>query len=593
MPRPRGDRVSKIESFFLLTEKGDYECTICNAKIRCQTERGAPGRSRHLAGHTEEWGTVPVAETRAKRPREEKESPEIATKLAEKRKFQVAELFGRNLLPFSLASDEFFEADGVNRKNIIGLMEKAGEALFDKFLQDNKNSYYTMAIDGGTNCNQKTLNICVVVDGIARNIAASRIGSHTTDNIVLEVEKAIGSLADLKPAAITSDNAANVRAATSQLAKRHKCFFTTCGCHCVNLAVKNMLYPTAKMQEAREIVDKVRLADPSCPPEIDSRWLGCYDGMAYVAAHKAAINYDQLLSREEVNLVEESLSIVEPFYHSTRAMEAEQATIFVAITKLHFCLQWLEGHEDFSKFFARNVYTEALVCAAALSPALIPKTLIEPYQRMIHFCLKDAASNFDDDQNTNPKKIRQLLSEWQAYIEGEPQRAFRQTLVASSQGSQPQVPWLGEAPILWSIFERLMNTSASSGSVERSFSAHARAHSWTRAALKETSLNIQLRLHSLLNQAKARSNWSDMLPGALECEKILEWCWPAWVDAHGPQLSVGDKVQVWFADGRENLSAYRCRLVSKDKDNWKVMWATSRESTQPFNPKVDPWIILA
>ena len=613
MPRKKSDRVIAIEKKFALDENGLYKCLAdgCGVKVRCQDGSGAPGRASHLKQHKEIFETLPKAEERPikqlpaqpagqqaappqqapaakpqKRPRVEGEN-QITLKPGDVvvNQTNVLRYFARNLDPFARADDELWNGIGLTRHTVPDKMEAAGNDLFKIFLETNKGAFCSISIDGGTNCHQKTLNMCCIVDGVSRCIGAWRIGSHTIENLTKKMSDAMETIGGgLIIASFVSDNAANMRGATLDLALKHRAVFSTCGCHSLNTMVRRVAYAWPEVSRARAIADTVRAVEKSCPLEIDTRWIACFDSFEWIAKNRNKLIADETITRLQVEQVECALAKLQQAELSTLKMEKDDANIFTAVEEYGKALAIFQDDPLFPELFWRNVYSPALVTAAALSPLLAPETIIPPFRAMIEYCLKDVLTDICPNATQ-----RELKKELDHVFDGATQRFYRRD--SSKQ------PWeAGDTPHAQMLMQRLRATAASSSSVERLFSAHARAHSKNRWNLGEDNLMSQLRFHSLLAKERATGKWNEKFPSQENCDRVISWCWAAWQRDREPNLSPGDCVTVWFATGDNRLAPYKCKLMQMEADDgsaWKVRWSSGKDSQQTFKPFVDPWIMQA
>jgi hypothetical protein len=120
MPRQKSERVKAIEKLFSITDDGKYECLVCKIKVKDVEGDGAPGRSGHLKTHKEQWEKIPAPQARAATRNEQPKQEEPEERRARKKNrlegdfvsvpvVNAVDFFARNLLPFSVANDDFFE----------------------------------------------------------------------------------------------------------------------------------------------------------------------------------------------------------------------------------------------------------------------------------------------------------------------------------------------------------------------------------------------------------------------------------------------------------------------------------------------------
>lgn len=245
------------------------------------------------------------------------------------------------------------------------------------------------------------------------------------------------------------------------------------------------------------------------------------------------------------------------------------------------CLQIFQEHQLFPELFRRNIYCKSLVAAAALSPLLAPETLIPPFRAMVEYCLKDVLT--DIVPSATPRELKKELDH---IFDGATQRFYRR--------DDTKQPWeAGDTPHTQMLMQRLRSTAASSASVERLFSAHARAHRKNRWNIGEENLMAQLRFHSLLTKERSKGKWNDKFPSLENCDRVISWCWAAWQRERELNLSVDDCVITWFTTADNRLAPYKCKLLKMEVEDgsvWKVRWSSGKDSQQMFKPYVDPWI---
>jgi len=599
MPRTKSNRSKKIESMFEMVRVGVYKCTVdaCHVEVHCNA--GFGGRASHLRiRHKTEYDELPAAAKRARgeKPKEEKEegttdeeAPATQPKEQEKRQptitqGMVIEFLARNVLPFSLVEDKLFRALDISRRNVAELMATRLAELKLQFRDYVGDVPVAMCIDSGTNV-QRTLNITVVFNGVGRVIASERIDEHTIPNLTESIVSVVDA-SGLKFGSFVSDNASNVKGTCCALAKKYRCIASTCGCHGLNLFVKKMLYEFDCVAAAREVADKIRSAGENVPNEISTRWLPAYNAVEHVSKNKHRYIAEEMMTRAQSETVEQALSAMKPFLYATRKCDSDESTIFDVVTAVQ-CLNVLPQGQAFNDIFARNIWSDALVLACVLSPHFVPEQCTPPIRSLIEATFLDVCTDVDPGLDDKPRRLRCELA---SIMEGHLQRGFR----LSKEKQSVEEFWnSGCTPITYRVLCLLRTVPSSSSSVERSFSAHARLHTWLRNGLCEESVRAQLGLHTFLKHEEDLKRKMIRIeidpPNAADIEKCLLWCFFAWSMPKANALKEGDSVLVWFKGTGLRESAYKCKLLEKIGSLWRVRWQSDASSTQRFDPDQDTW----
>jgi hypothetical protein len=600
MPPKKGQRVAAIEKHFGPPEQADaqilYACVVegCREKVRCAEGRGAPGRLSHLKNsHKDIFEALP-------KPRERQQADptqEAAAHAQEHdRKRQrncddAIDFLARNLLPFSLSEDTFVRREGLNRNNVAEKMADRLRRLKETFVLSAQGGFYSIAVDSGTNAGMRTLNATLLHRNVSRTVLAERVKEQTAENIVEAISKVVEMAKGLRVSAFVSDNAANVKLACVLLAQKYHALSSSCGCHAINTVVKRICYTWADIDRARKICDKARDADKSIPVEIDSRWNSAFLAFEAVVKNGPKLVYNNVLSRQEVEGVAEAKALLEPYFFASKSLERDCATIFDSIKAKATCFVTAESDDLFQEIFGRNCYSTTLVAACAVSPMLASDSLIKPLQLMIEECIRDCLYNLNNDfsDKTADQEIKILL-------EGHIQRLHR---LKTCEEALAKVWQRGDTPLIGELVDFLVRVPASSATVERAFSPHARCHTWVRNSLSEESVISQLALHSFLSkQNESGTEPAVTSPTQAEAERILNWCFPEWAKIRTEKLKENDMVVVWYenasgAKGTGRLQPYRCKLLEQVGDAWKVKWNNDPGSQQRFKPNVDPWVWLS
>ena len=615
MPSKRGDRARIIEGFFADGVETDgvmvFKCLIeeCGANVACKEKRGAPGRANHIVQHhATTYATIPPARITMKIKSKPNPGTPISSqsltqrssteatddkKVDKKRRLEedgaVVELFARTLLPFSLADDAYFSKSGVHRKNIADKMATRLGELKNTFAASDVGGLYSVTIDSGTNSGTKTMNICVVHRGVCRTVAACRLETHTAENILEAIQKAILFLdGKMMPTSFVSDNAANVRAACRDIASKMRALNSSCICHSINIVVRRIAYTWKCVDDARSLVDRLREDVRNIPPEIDSRWIACFHGIEHVIKNKQALFYNESLSKADVDVLEQAKAALAPMYFASRSCERDGASIFDSIKAMAAAFVTASKDNIFPEIFNRNMYFPAIVAACALNPLFQLESAIKPYQLMIEQCVRDCLYQMDPDFNE-----RHVDTQLRILLEGGVQRIYRMKEPKDRQSTVDL--WAnGETPALHRLAAYLAQIPASSASVERCFSAHARLHNTFRCNLSEDSVAAQLGLHSFLKKnGDIGGNDAPTVASAAECELVIQWCLAAWsIERSETMLKDDLQVVIWFT-GNNRMQQYKAKLISQEGRLWTVRWHAEPKSAQKFNPLVDPWVTVA
>lgn len=496
---------------------------------------------------------------------------------------RVARLFARKLYPFSDVEDVFYKELGstLNRKNIADKMAAIAMVERSLFLKSCEKAHCAFAIDSGTNAGTRTLNVCVLSKGRSRLLEAIRIPVQSSAAIADCVGLAVKPFADAGcPVLFVSDNAMNVRVACMMLAETFHGICAGCACHATDKIFRKILLETKDVKEALAIVQGIpSTVSFRIPRDVETRWIGCYDALAAVAAHKLELVFeDNHLTVSAYEKVVKAKAILTPAFAASCLLEKDTSNIFVAAQMYGTVFVDMSFAQTFVELFSRNAYSVALVAACGLSPNLLPDTLIKPLRMMICDCVGTLLRQMGLFAPCVENELLVLMS-------GGPHRTFR------ASNSSPLHFWAaGETPTLHELFIALRNLPASSACVERSFSKHARLHTDARTTLAEESVSAQLSLNSFITQSTLITEMSDEYPTHVVCERVLEWCFPEWTGERAERLKEGDTVLVWF-DVQGKLTAYKAKLLTMDVANvWTVRWTKDATSNQTFNSRTDYWL---
>ena len=417
MGRKKSDRTALIEACFCddPVVQGDqtlFKCLVgdCGEMVADVVGRETPGRWSHLErNHSDKAKEMPQknamkAPTKKKEQNQqpEEKGQEDVEQARKKKRTETADLFARNLFPFLVADDPFFE--GFTRKNIVEALEARLEEVKTHFFEAHKNEMCSISIDGGTNAGTRTLNICILHSGCSRLLAAERLEHHTSEAIVESVTNVLKQVS-LTIAAFTSDNAANVRSANATRAKNHKALSVTCACHSLNIFVRRMVYEWESVDCARKIASSIRDLGEAVPVEIDTRWTAAFCAIDYVHSHRAKLLLEKKVNHADLEKIKAGWDALQPFYFATLRCEKLQATVYDTVEELGSCLaifdkQSANDRARFQEIFERNVYSWAVVAACATSLHWNPSSAIPPIRMMAEEALTDLCDDLCEKSGT-------------------------------------------------------------------------------------------------------------------------------------------------------------------------------------------------
>ena len=575
MGRPKSTLTKAIEDRFSDAVRQDdggyFECLACLSKVKCVGARGAPGRLNHLkVHHPAVLAEIIGQNPKAKRQRREKvtegsssdgggEAGGEVSKRSDRR--AEADFFARQLFPFTVADDPYFEGR-ISRKTIVtAILERQKEKL-GQFFADNKGLGCTLSLDSGTNAGTRTVNICCCFGGGAVLLSARRIEVHTGQNIADAVEEIIAPPFSLKICAFVGDNAANVKSAISTLASKRRCMWFCCACHAINQIVKKIAWTWKTVDDSRKFCDLLREGGAPVPQEIDTRWTGMYDAVSFVVQHGASLVFDGKARHSDVQSAKEAQELLKPFYVATLESEKDSSTVFDAVSAIGSCLNdSVTKDQIFLEAFQRNVYCNTIVAACALSPTWSPELAIKPIQAMVTEVLVELIDLTAPPGSDGEKLCHERATQTQISLlmSGALQKIWRLAEVKKAD------VWAkGETPKIEELFCQLQNCSASSATVERSFSAHAKAQTKQRTSVGETNISAQLSLHSILKVSSGQ--FSKAFPKEAAVERVLMSAVQCRCLGRSDGLKSGDAIVVWF-ETNHRLTPYRGKLIEQTNNN--------------------------
>ena len=571
-------RVKAVTAHF--TQDGDkFKCTIgsCNAAVACQVGRGAPGRERHLAKHhAEQFKALPAKFVRCV----------LAAKAKRNRDDETILWLCRRAHAFTELDDEFIRSQcSVTRKNFLERASPLAAHFLDDMLASSARKIVTLAVDGGTNAETATQNLCANIGGVSWFLEAARLENSTAEcikeRLVLWAEKF--KIAGAIVAGSIADNAANMQCA---LELANFPIRASCACHTVQLFVRTFCIN----EEIVHMIDKCRSIKeeecPTIPCVIDSRWNSTFMAIDVIVKNWAIFLAYNGLSREESEKLKEAHARLLPHYNDTLRCEGDGKNLFAALAAF-VNFRPYDQDAGFMEKWERNVSKPWVMVAALLLPQLIPET-IEPFiQARARSVLLDFAKTIIPDADEED-----LLRDCDALLDGSMQRVWRQRRSATVEDFWNSLP-TGFSDIALIIAA----VPASSSNVERSFSQHARVHTVHRKSLGENSVNVVMQIAMGQNAALQAGGFSPTSRDAFQ-HSTLEWllgkeCLSKTLQ-EARELKPHDRVVVFLIANtstvtRQKKKPYACKLLKKVGGEWDVVWDGDKASKQTFAPHLDEW----
>ena len=571
----QGDRVTEIEKLFL--KDGDkYRCKVekCQALVKCQEKRGAPGRLQHLRHmHAELFASLPGKKKRPKRERianvDGNDDADIILWLA------------RRAHPFSELDDPWIKTKTtLTRKNVVERALGVAQKMLEDVFAELRGKTVSISLDGGTNAGVKTVDFCVVHEGVSHFVKAARCGA-TSAEITTEINNIKKQFSEklITINAGIGDNAANIQRAIGD----SDLIVASCACHTVQLFVKEFLLSTF---EIKEILDSCRICDedeaPTVPLEIESRWNATYLALDVIVIDWCKFVALNAITREQAATAKAAHARLRPFYFLTLGAEVENHNCFYA---LKCFISFLEFKDlgGFREKWRRNVSKPWVTCAISVLPQLKPDSL-NPWHRNI---LKKMILAFINPTAEAKERVEEEIS---LLFEGGAQRLWRMS------GKTVEGYWEKlQLQFIAAMAEVLSCIPASSADVERRFSDHAKIHHQGRKVLKDESVNVMLQIRAGQKCSTAKRGWATVCFDAFTSENLealLMLEVSLRIEREAAKLKVADKVIVHFvinnsAVTRQKKKAYNCTLKKKIDANWQVDWED--HSKELFVPLVDEW----
>ena len=374
-----------------------------------------------------------------------------------------------------------------------------------------------------------------------------------------------------------------MKSALKALATEFSAVHCSCACHSINLLARRVLYEEGPVAEGNVLMRKVRAAAPSCPAEVDTRFVSAYNGYEWAVKNRANLISEGVLSHEEFAKVAAAEELLAPFNFASRALEKDTATVFDIVCQCGKLFPTLDPAKNriVHEILERDFFCDALVAAAALHPMIVPSNLAPPMLRMIETCLTNL---FGHVTNGLPRQIR---TEVARILDGASQPAA----VRKPNPTYNDAWGTGDTPLTCELCALPMVLPASSASVERSFAVLGRAVNPQRTSISQQSLKSQVVAHSMLTKQIHKCTLATTIPLVSEALAVLDSMFPCFVASEAARLKAGDTVAVWLnvKQNGKNLEKFKAKLLQSEGDEWRVRWHGNPSSGQTFAPLVDIW----
>lgn len=392
--------------------------------------------------------------------------------------------------------------------------------------------------------------------------------------------------------------------ATTNLAMTFKTFASGCVCHTLNIFVDAFyLCDFAKFQEAIDACrDAAREPDSklsAVPANCGIRWWTSFEQMNVICTKPASYGYlrEEAINDRTMADMERLRDKLLVWNQWSRLCEEDAATVFDGLAAYATLLPSLmdELQSDVQNTFRckvyRNLDREALLCAAALYPALNVAALPWATKQCFEEALTAAARRILEVDN-----VEDELVDWRNDLLS---RKWIASLVTDvdSWWKKHQTCW----PCFFALFSRLRHCPASSAGCERLFASHAAILTDKRNRLSDKYCEAQLVLKTFEQCATApHTTMFRPIPSIPSCAlfKLSHILSLPFIKRASDQLEVGQRVFVFFQDPNSlktrnaaGLTKFLCVLKEKKDESWRVKWveAKYKNDEEEFFPLLDPW----
>lgn len=513
-------------------------------------------------------------------------APTGATPTFQQLRSMSLNFLARHALPNTCADDRLFESLGLSSRTIGDDYRRAVAERRGHFATNFSHLPASIAIDSGTNEGEQTLNICIGVCGMSRLLAAPRPADFEAPTLSLCVEKALErSARSFTVRAFISDGAQNMRNACETLAESHRALVGHCGCHAIDRIVRGVCLTWEVVDRARTVAAKARqLVGTRIPVEIDTRWGATFLAIEKLQHLSQELLYQHKLTDAEAHAAPPAIAVLKPLFLATRQLEKDDSTIFDVVEAFGTTFAGdIENDSAFPEKFERNCFGKALVAACAFVPSLLPASLAEPLQQLMRLCLLSCARRVHRGDLEHA-----LATELRMWQRGDLQAVFSDPS-APRRALEDCWPRSPAAPLLGALFGFVASVPASSASVERSFSLHARVHTPQRHSLSAATVEAQVALGTFLNNATTPTLQPLTVPSTTAAYNVVRWSLLALMRRRAPKLTPGAEIVVYFLLPSRRLQHYSGKLLAQlpGERVWSVRW--SGRGDQEFRALVDPW----
>ena len=580
--KDKAARVKAVCALFVPAE-GKFKCLVasCKATVACQDARGAPGREQHLQHHhPQEYNSLPQKATRkSSEPQSLKRSRNDDTIL----------WICRRAHPFTELDDEYVsQGCTITRKNFLEHASVIAGKFIDEMLACSKGKRVSFAVDGGTNAETKTQNLCANINGVSWFLEASRLDSSAAVNIQSCLEFWVERFRTAGAVVVggIADNAANEQLALQLLKFPVR---ASCACHTVQLFVKQF----AITERDLELIEKCRAAQeadcPTLPQIVDSRWNSVFLALDVVVKNWSIFVAYGAISRDESEELKDAHVTLLTHYNDSLRCEGDGKHLYCALMAF-LSFRRYDAFPGFNEKWERNVSKPWVIVAALLLPQLIPESLETCLQARAKKILTAFVRTIKLDADDG-----ELGGDVEALFDGSLQRVWRQR-----RGSTVEEYWGALPPLFSDIATTIAAVPASSANVERSFSMHARQHTSNRKSLGEASVNVVMQIAMGQVAVPQKGGFAPIHKDSF-AHATLEWVIEMEVRMQTiretRELKAHDRVIVFLllnvsAITRPKKKSFPCKLLRKVGLEWDVMWDSEKgkqTTEQRFAPLEDEW----
>ena len=521
----------------------------------------------------------------------------------------------------------------LSRKNVSAALTAEAARLLKEVLSSISNKRVALTMDHGTSQQRRVITVTLHADGANFPIRVldapfgidGEDGHATAVHIEKDLEPLISALREtyhLRIVGITTDNCpAIAKAGRSIAAGIPGCVYSGCGCHIIQLFIKDGLLP--HFEDAFAVCEKLRealtLKDPDIhlPQWVLTRWGSRLNVVRHILQPTNVKKFlvKGYITEADVDILRRAHAGLTPFEVATKRLEAADASIFDTVLSVLEISEIVSGDPTlkeawegvYAKYLCSESFTVAMaLLAAPLSLGDIDAADLGTYRRHVIRAAQQLARDAGL-VNVDDEVVREVTALFQGQLV---------TPLSARKVKTLQEWWTlacEEAPILFSSFENLCCTAASEAESERVFSLIGITHTDLRCRMVTETIEALVfvsRLHSWKKWLGAGSVYPSLLtppepiPGhpevqlrsyGVDAAKIL-FSTDSRVSSvkRASKLVRGNKIKVWFADfGGATEYVLDAKTVVGPYPV-EGMWLLQKKGGRKvpdnvFDPKLDDW----